>query len=122
MDVDAWGITDGYWSWDRDRFDTSTETREALLAAMDAGDHPDGPPEPSPPMWIVKRGATDSLWNAGDLHLEDGTVVPDVRSLPPDLPLGYHELVPRDGWPPSRLVVTPARAHPVGQRMCGWAV
>jgi len=122
MSVDAWGITDGYWSSDKERFETPPETREALLAAMGAGAHPDGPPEPSPPMWIVTQGGTDSLWNAADLHLEDGTVVPDVRSLPPDLPLGYHDLVPRDGWPPSRLVVTPARAHPVRQRMWGWAV
>ena len=101
-------------SWDRNRFDTSTETREALLAAMDAGDHPDGPPEPSPPMWIVKRGGTDSLWNAADLHLEDGTVVPDVRSLPPDLPLGYHELVPR-----RRLAALAAGGHS-GPRASRW--
>ena len=79
---------------------------------MDAGDHPDGPPEPSPPMWIVTQGAADPLWSSADLRLEDGTIVHDVRSLPPDLPLGYHELVPRDGWPPSRLVVAPAARIP----------
>ena len=120
--VDAWGITDGYWSWDREWFETPVETHEALRAAMGAGAHPDGPPEPVPPMWIVSQGATDRLWNPADLHLEDGTTVEAVDALPPDLPLGYHDLVPRDGWPPSRLVVAPARTHPVAERMWGWAV
>jgi 4-alpha-glucanotransferase len=122
MAVDAWGITDGYWSWDRERFDTPPETHAALLTAMGADDHPDGPPEPSPPMWIVTQGATDELWNPVDLRLEDGTVIEGVKALPPDLPLGYHELVPLDGWPSSRLVVAPPRAHAVGERSWGWAV
>jgi 4-alpha-glucanotransferase len=121
MAVDAWGITDGYWSSDRVRVDTTPETRAALLHAMGADEHPDGPPEPSPPMWIVRQGATDDLWNAADLHLEDGSVVEGVKALPPDLPLGYHHLIPLDGWPSSQLVVTPARAHPVGERVWGWA-
>ncbi len=121
MAVDAWGITDGYWSSARVRFDTPPETRAALLRAMGADEHPDGPPEPSPPMWIVQQGATDELWNAADLRLEDGSVVEGVKALPPDLPLGYHQLEPLDGWPRSQLVVAPARAHPVGDRVWGWA-
>ena len=67
-------------------------------------------------MWIVRQGATDDLWNAADLHLEDGSVVEGVKALPPDLPLGYHHLIPLDGWPSSQLVVAPAHAHPVGER------
>ncbi len=122
MAVDAWGITDGYWSSDKVWFETPEETRNALLAAMGADEAADGPPDPSPPMWIVRQGATDTLWNAADLHLEDGTLLTDVRVLPPDLPLGYHELVPRDGWPASRLVVAPSRCHPIAERMWGWAV
>ena len=121
MAVDAWGITDGYWSSDRVRVDTTPETQAALLHTMGADEHPDGPPEPSPPMWIVREGATDDLWNAADLHLEDGSVVEGVKALPPDLPLGYHHLIPLDGWPSSQLVVAPARAHPVGERVWGWA-
>jgi hypothetical protein len=72
-------------------------------------------------MWIVRQGATDDLWKAADLHLEDGSVVEGVKALPPDLPLGYHHLIPLDGWPSSQLVVAPARAHPVGERVWGWA-
>ena len=118
MAVDAWGITDGYWSSDRVRVNTTPETQAALLHAMGADEHPDGPPEPSPPMWIVRQGATDDLWNAADLHLEDGSVVEGVKALPPDLPLGYHHLIPLDGWPSSQLVVAPARAHRSGSA-CG---
>ncbi len=79
MAVDAWGITDGYWSSDRVHFETSPDTRAALLAAMGADEHPDGPPDPSPPMWIVTQGATDALWSPADLRLEDGSIVTDVR-------------------------------------------
>ncbi len=62
------------------------------------------------------------LWNPADLHLEDGTIVENVEALPPDLPLGYHQLVPRDGWPASPLVVAPLRTHAVDGRMWGWAL
>ncbi len=122
MAVDAWGITDGYWSSDHLRFDTPPETYAALLAAMDADDHPDGPPEPSPPMWIVTQGATDELWSPADLRLEDGTLVEAVKALPPDLPLGYHELVPSDGWPSSQARRRPtACASSRSARVWGWA-
>ena len=43
--------------------------------------------------------------------------------LPPDLPLGYHELRPLDGRPAARLIVAPARCHlPDGLRIWGWAI
>jgi 4-alpha-glucanotransferase len=46
-----------------------------------------------------------------------------VDALPPDLPPGYHDLVPRDGGPTTRLVVTPGRCHlPHELRTWGWAV
>ena len=45
------------------------------------------------------------------------------RGLPPDLPLGYHELRPLDGRPARPLIVAPARCHlPEGLRTWGWAV
>ncbi len=122
MAVDAWGITDGYWDSERTWHHTSRATHAALRAAMGASPDDERPPDPAPPMWIVHRGATDRLWNPADLRLEDGTIVENVEALPPDLPLGYHELVPRDGWPASPLVVAPLRAHAVDARMWGWAV
>ncbi len=45
-----------------------------------------------------------------------------MKALPPDLPLGYHHLVPLDGWPSSQLVVAPPARTRSGQRVWGWAV
>jgi 4-alpha-glucanotransferase len=60
---------------------------------------------------------------AVELALEDGTVLRVDGGLPPDLPLGYHELRPLDGRPAVRLVVAPARCHlPEGLRAWGWAI
>ena len=122
MAVDAWGITDGYWDTERTWHATSRATHAVLRAAMGASPDDERPPDPARPMWIVHRGATDRLWNPADLHLEDGTIVENVEALPPDLPLGYHQLVPRDGWPASPLVVAPLRTHAVDGRMWGWAL
>ncbi|RPI08620.1 MAG: 4-alpha-glucanotransferase, partial [Actinobacteria bacterium] len=122
MAVDAWGITDGYWDTERTWHATSRATHAVLRAAMGASPDDERPPDPARPMWIVHRGATDRLWNPADLHLEDGTTVENVEALPPDLPLGYHQLVPRDGWPASPLVVAPLRTQAVDGRMWGWAL
>ena len=34
-----------------------------------------------------------------ELRLEDGTALQVNTALPPDLPLGYHDLFPLDGGP-----------------------
>jgi 4-alpha-glucanotransferase len=90
-----------------------------LRSAM-GGDDLDLPPDPDP-MWFVRAGEQHSLWNACDLILEDGAVLHSVWDLPPDLPLGYHELRPLDGSTSTWLVVTPGRC-PVPERAWGWAV
>jgi 4-alpha-glucanotransferase len=57
------------------------------------------------------------LERPAELRLEDGTALGPVRTLPPDLPLGYHRLDEEE------LVVTPGRCHlPAGLRAWGWAV
>ena len=67
------------------------------------------------PLPVVEGGA--------EVLLEDGAVVRTGGRLPPDLPLGYHELRPRDDRAPRRLVVAPARCHlPEGLRAWGWAI
>src|SRR5262249_59969394 len=43
--------------------------------------------------------------------------------LPPDLPLGYHEIRPLDSRPARPLIVAPPRCHlPEGLRAWGWAI
>lgn len=107
--VDAWGITDGYHDIDGVWHATSPETRLALRDAM-------GDPDPGPLRWFVNAGATEPLWGSAQLVLEDGTVLDHVGSLPPDLPLGWHELHPDDGGPRTELVVVPPQCPGAGRR------
>lgn len=69
---------------------------------------------------VTRPGRTDEV-SRGELVLEDQTSRGVVEQLPPDLPLGYHELHRADGATTS-VIVSPGRcfAHPQG--VWGWAV
>jgi 4-alpha-glucanotransferase len=73
---------------------------------------------------VHRQGAPlPTISGAAELALEDGTILRAERDLPPDLPLGYHEIRPLDGRPATRLIVAPARCHlPDGLRAWGWAI
>jgi len=115
MATDAWGIDDGYHDVAGRWHPTSEETRAALRAAMGDGEVP--PPEPASPLWVVRAGAAEPLLGPCELRLETGEVLRAQHALPPDLPIGYHELHPDDGGPVTRLFVTPGRCHlPAGLR------
>lgn len=116
---DAWSITDGYWDTGGTWHATSDDTRAALRAAM-GGTGLDEPPAP-PPMWFVRAGEAPGLAGPCHLLLEDGATVEATAALPPDLPLGYHTLVPHDGGPSTSLVVTPGVCR-IPDRAWGWAV
>jgi 4-alpha-glucanotransferase len=80
-------------------------------------------PPPGPPLWFVRAGHVEFLLGPADLVLEDGTTIHGVEALPRDLPPGYHDLVPLDGGPTTRLVVTPGRCHLQHDlRTWGWAI
>jgi 4-alpha-glucanotransferase len=81
-------------------------------------------PLPDPAPLLHRRGRpAPAVAGAADLALEDGALLRVERELPPDLPLGYHELRPLDGRPARRLIVAPAACHlPEGLRTWGWAV
>jgi 4-alpha-glucanotransferase len=117
--TDAWSITDGYFDTGGDWHPTTDETRAALRVAMGAGDL-DAPPPP-PPLWFLPAGSATTLADTCDLSLEDGTTLPGLHHLPPDLPIGYHDLHPLDGGPSTRLVITPRRFR-LPARTWGWAV
>lgn len=99
--VDPYGVTDGY----HDVAGVWHATPDAVRAAIHAAI---GEPQPAPPMWFVRLGSTHSLWSSCRLLGEEGTDFGVVDRLPPDLPLGYHDLLPLDGGPATRLVVAPA--------------
>ena len=100
----AWGVAGGYHDAAGAWQDTPVEATAAVLAAMSADG--DSPPAP-PPMWFVRPGETHPMWGPCQLVLEDGTDAGTHGALPGDLPLGYHDLIPTDGGPTTRLVVTP---------------
>jgi 4-alpha-glucanotransferase len=116
--ADVWSITDGYFDVDGGWHPTTDDTRQALRQAMGAADL-DTPPA-APPMWFVEHGSSPPLDSPGDLRLEDATELPAITALPPDLPIGYHELTTHGDPISTMLVVTPRRCPPVN-RMWGWA-
>lgn len=103
---DDWGISDGYFDVAGSWHPTSDRTRAQIRAAM-------GDPQPGPPLWFVAVGEPHALWNTCRLVLEDGTDVGNVNQLPADLPLGYHDLIPGDGGPTTRLIVHPGASHQI---------
>ena len=115
MATDPWGIDDGYWDalgkWHR----TSPETVAALREAMGADNSADAPPPNGPAVWVVHAGRAEPLLGPCELALEDGSELRAEGELPPDLPIGYHELRPLAGGPATRLIVTPGRCHLPGE-------
>src|SRR5262249_57038560 len=112
--MDAWGITDGYWDVAGTWHTTDPEVRAALRQAIDA----DGDTPPRATVWSVTAGDAHFLQSLCEIDLEDGTVLPAVAQLPPDLPVGYHNLRPLDEGPMTRLIVAP-RFLPAPPHACG---
>ena len=111
MGTDAWGIDDGYWdTWGEWR-QTPYAIAEQLRGAMGAREGQSAPPAGDRPLWVVQAGAEAALADRCELVLEDGTTVRVGAHLPPDLPIGYHDLRPLGGGPTTRLIATPGRCH-----------
>ncbi len=118
MQTDAWGIDRQY----TDAFEivrpAPQKTIQAIRAAMDAGDAPAPPPSP---VKVIHPGET--LWHArGELRLEDGAVLAIDQSLPPDLPLGYHEFIGDGDDTPVRVIVSPSKCPLPRAKQWGWGV
>ncbi|MGH9247202.1 MAG: 4-alpha-glucanotransferase [Acidimicrobiales bacterium] len=122
MATDAWGIEDGYWDIAGTWHEAPPDTRRALRVAMGGMAEFDDPPPRSRPVWFVRNGTGPPIERPAEVLLEDGSELRVTRALPPDLPLGYHNLLPSDGGPKTRLIVVPDRCHlPVDQRAWGWS-
>ena len=84
------------------------------------GDGRRGGRPPWAPYWSIRHGEAHHLQSLCEVLLEDGTQLPALAQLPPDLPVGYHQLLPTDGGPATRLVVAP-RSCPAPPRAWGWS-
>lgn len=99
-------ITDGYHDVGGTWYATSPETRHRLRVAM-------GEPDWMPPIWFIPTGTAHRLLGPCLLQLEGGTSLGVVDTLPDTLPIGYHDLVPTDGGPVTRLIVHPTTCPPL---------
>jgi 4-alpha-glucanotransferase len=144
MTTDAWGIDEGYWDAGGTWHPTSAATAAGLRSAMGATTpepstnghglghgHPEGDPSegapavPPPPMTrevrVVRHGSADHIEGARDLVLEDGTELTVDGLLPPDLPVGYHDIKAVGEGLPTRLIVTPGRCY-LPDKLRSWAL
>ena len=70
---------------------------------------------------IVQEGHGTRVGRA-EVRLEDGATITVDRTLPRDLPLGYHVIARRKG-PTARLIVTPRACYLPGDlKTWGWAI
>ena len=117
MDRSTLGIEEGYWDVLGRWHDVPRSTLDAVASSMGE------PNDDAHPLWCVRAGRSEFLQSPADVVLEGGTVLRGLDALPPDLPIGYHDLVPCDGGPTTRLVVSPGRCHlQTGLRTWGWAL
>jgi 4-alpha-glucanotransferase len=122
MHTDPWGIDDGYEDAMGNWHETPMATRLAILTAMGADPTGAGGPEATP-VRVMRAGQAVSIEGPADLRLEDGTVVAVNTALPPDLPIGYHELRSQDGSPTAYVIVSPSQCYlPADRYFWGWAV
>jgi len=112
--TDGWGIDDG-WEDTSERWNPAPPETIAEIRRLMAGDHPESAQHTSPPagrpVWVVRPGQDEHLLGPCQLIVEGGDDLGELDHLPPDLPLGIHDLVPCDGGPTTTLIVSPRRCH-----------
>ncbi|QDU74569.1 4-alpha-glucanotransferase [Bremerella volcania] len=100
----------------------SQGTREALLEAMGGSACEEANTRLSGPL-VIRRGTVSGLNGPGRLILEDVATVRVDKSLPPDLPLGYHRFEPTSGAAPRLAIICPRNCF-VDESLhtWGWAI
>ena len=117
---DEHGIESHYVDAVGKRHDSQEQTLAAIRRAMGVAGAPlERDRRPSPV--IVTQGQRTQVGPA-EITLEDGSSRTIDRTLPPDLPLGYHRVAVR-GADAAPLIVAPARCFvPPVYRTWGWAI
>jgi 4-alpha-glucanotransferase len=106
-------IDDGWHDWRGQWHPVPQSTLAAIRESM----HVEGA---EPPVVVVVQAGGTAAVPSGELHTEDGGSVAVAGALPPDLPLGYHQLITESGT--GRVVVTPGSCPLPPGRSWGWAV
>jgi 4-alpha-glucanotransferase len=121
VDPGRWGVDVGYHdaggTWCR----APEATVAAVLAEMGAEDADPDVVRAGASMVTVRLDHQLPPVPAGMLVMEDGAEVRLSGTLPPDVPTGYHRLLPEDGSEPVDLVVSPGRCPAPPDRSWGWA-
>jgi 4-alpha-glucanotransferase len=120
--TNPWGIDLNYEDAFGEWHDTPGETVKAILQAMGADPDAEGPAR-SDKVLVVKQSEARNLGKSGTIRLETGKTLSFSKQLPPDLPLGYHDLHLKGNAEVTRLIVSPAKCWlPQELRTWGWAV
>jgi 4-alpha-glucanotransferase len=97
------------------RHKMSRRTLEAIRAAM--GEQPAA----SRGVLVISQGETPHI-GVAEIQLENGTTLRTQATLPREIPIGYHDLRPRQG-PGVRLIVAPPSCYlPDDLAIWGWAI
>lgn len=115
-------IIDSYTDGTGQRRVVSAAVRAALREAVGVEPGADAPPDDGRVV-VVRQGDVVDLAAPGELVLEDGTSRAVTKSLPNDLPLGYHVLHGAGAGGPTPVIVCPGRCF-FDQSLYdwGWAV
>lgn len=121
MTHDAWNIDAVYQDAAGKEQRVSRESIEALRSAI--GNPPKAPQSLfEEPVKVMRHGEPLVIPGPAELRLEDGSVMEIRDRLPNDVPIGYHDLVPKGRSASTKLIVTPGRCHlPSGLRTWGWS-
>lgn len=115
--VSAYKDTSDQWRY------TTRETRRDLRRAMGLDSDDDARRRDAPEIHVLTDGATFRVPQPSELTLEDGTRLRVDECLPPDLPIGYHQLQSLDGRAATWIIRRPAHCWlPPALRTWGWAV
>ena len=121
--TDHAGIVSAYQDTSQQWRRTSPETRRALRLAMGLAPDGDAPPRDAPEIRVLEDQASLRIQQPSELVLEDGTRLRVDARLPPDLPIGYHQLQSLDSGAETWLIRRPAHCWlPPALRTWGWAV
>lgn len=118
VDPEAWGVATSFSDGDGNRIEPSPATLGAILATLGAQSPPPERADLGPV--IVHPGETPELAPGSSVMLEDGTEL--GSTLPPDLPLGYHQLVETETGTSRTLIASPGSCILPQRRRWGWAI